>query len=152
MSNIFPRHSHHARKLPLTAPTRELCSGPTVVVPPAAFMASTIADTLAIARAHADHTIDSDSSDTESDTSTKSVVPTYAFAFDIDGVLIKGGQVIPEAKEAMRILNGENEDGIKVPYIFLTNVRIDISQLFPRIQSKLTKKYLGWRTYRRRAL
>ncbi|CCX31552.1 HAD superfamily hydrolase-like protein [Pyronema domesticum] len=121
MSNIFPRHSHHARKLPPTAPTRELCSGPTIVVPPAAFMASTIADTLAIARAHADHTIDSDSSDTESDTSTKSVVPTYAFAFDIDGVLIKGGQVIPEAKKAMRILNGENEDGIKVPYIFLTN-------------------------------
>jgi hypothetical protein len=44
-------------------------------------------------------------------------VPTsdnYAFAFDIDGVLIKGGQVIPEAIEAMKVLNGENEFGVKV--------------------------------------
>lgn len=38
----------------------------------------------------------------------------YAFAFDIDGVLIKGGQVIPEAIEAMKVLNGQNEYGIKV--------------------------------------
>jgi hypothetical protein len=38
----------------------------------------------------------------------------YAFAFDIDGVLIKGGKVIPEAIEAMRVLNGQNEFGIKV--------------------------------------
>lgn len=38
----------------------------------------------------------------------------YAFAFDIDGVLIKGGEVIPEAVDAMRVLNGENEYGIKV--------------------------------------
>ena len=45
----------------------------------------------------------------------------YAFAFDIDGVLIKGGEVIPEAIDAMRVLNGENEYGIKVPYIFVTN-------------------------------
>jgi HAD superfamily hydrolase (TIGR01456 family) len=45
----------------------------------------------------------------------------YAFAFDIDGVLIKGGEVIPEAIEAMKVLNGQNEYGIKVPYIFVTN-------------------------------
>jgi hypothetical protein len=38
----------------------------------------------------------------------------YAFAFDIDGVLIKGGEVIPEAIEAMKVLNGQNEYGIKV--------------------------------------
>lgn len=38
----------------------------------------------------------------------------YAYAFDIDGVLIKGGSVIPEAVEAMKVLNGENEYGIKV--------------------------------------
>jgi hypothetical protein len=38
----------------------------------------------------------------------------YAFAFDIDGVLIKGGEVIPEAKEAMKMLNGANEYNIKV--------------------------------------
>jgi len=45
----------------------------------------------------------------------------YAYAFDIDGVLIKGGEVIPEAIEAMKVLNGENEYNIKVPYIFVTN-------------------------------
>ena len=38
----------------------------------------------------------------------------YAFAFDIDGVLIKGGEVIPEAKEAMKMLNGVNEYNIKL--------------------------------------
>ncbi|RMZ79936.1 hypothetical protein DV738_g2981, partial [Chaetothyriales sp. CBS 135597] len=48
-------------------------------------------------------------------------VDTYAFAFDIDGVLIKGGDVIPEAIEAMKVLNGENPYGVKVPYIFVTN-------------------------------
>lgn len=46
---------------------------------------------------------------------------TFAFAFDIDGVLIRGGAPIPEAIEAMKMLNGENEWGVKVPYIFLTN-------------------------------
>lgn len=46
---------------------------------------------------------------------------TFAFAFDIDGVLIRGGRPIPEAIEAMKLLNGENEYGVKVPYIFLTN-------------------------------
>jgi HAD superfamily hydrolase (TIGR01456 family) len=49
------------------------------------------------------------------------VADDFAFAFDIDGVLIRGGNVIPEAVEAMKVLNGENEYGIRVPYIFLTN-------------------------------
>jgi hypothetical protein len=39
---------------------------------------------------------------------------TFAFAFDIDGVLIRGGRPIPEAVEAMKLLNGENEYGVKV--------------------------------------
>jgi hypothetical protein len=48
---------------------------------------------------------------------TPSDVPTadsFAFAFDIDGVLIRGGKPIPEAIEAMKMLNGENEYGMKV--------------------------------------
>lgn len=45
----------------------------------------------------------------------------YAFAFDIDGVLLKGEDVIPQAPEAMRLLNGDNEYNIRVPYIFVTN-------------------------------
>ncbi|CDK26794.1 unnamed protein product [Kuraishia capsulata CBS 1993] len=48
-------------------------------------------------------------------------VASYAFAFDIDGVIVKGPNTIPEAKEAMRMLNGENPYNVKVPYIFVTN-------------------------------
>jgi hypothetical protein len=43
-----------------------------------------------------------------------SVTDKYAFAFDIDGVLIRGGRPIPEAIEAMKVLNGKNSYGIKV--------------------------------------
>ena len=42
------------------------------------------------------------------------VADNFAFAFDIDGVLVRGGRPIPEAIEAMKMLNGENEYGIRV--------------------------------------
>ena len=42
------------------------------------------------------------------------VADNFAFAFDIDGVLVRGGNPIPEAIEAMKMLNGENEYGIRV--------------------------------------
>ncbi|THC91806.1 hypothetical protein EYZ11_008738 [Aspergillus tanneri] len=45
----------------------------------------------------------------------------FALAFDIDGVLIRGGDPIPEAVEALKYINGDNPYGIKVPYIFVTN-------------------------------
>ena len=48
---------------------------------------------------------------------TPAEIPTadsFAFAFDIDGVLIRGGRPLPEAIEAMKMLNGENEYGMKV--------------------------------------
>lgn len=48
-------------------------------------------------------------------------VASYAFAFDIDGVLIRGPETIPQAPQALRMLNGENKYNIKVPYIFITN-------------------------------
>lgn len=57
-------------------------------------------------------------SDEESDDTPE--VP-YAFAFDIDGVLLRGGTPIPEAIEAMAVLNGKNERNLKIPYIFITN-------------------------------
>ena len=38
----------------------------------------------------------------------------FAFAFDIDGVLVRGGRPIPEAIEAMKVLNGDNEFGVNV--------------------------------------
>lgn len=58
-------------------------------------------------------------SDEESDDSPE--VP-YAFAFDIDGVLLRGGTPIQEAIEAMAILNGKNERNLKVPYIFISKI------------------------------
>ncbi|CCH45011.1 Cat eye syndrome critical region protein 5 [Wickerhamomyces ciferrii] len=48
-------------------------------------------------------------------------VASYAFAFDIDGVIVRGPETIPEAVEALKLLNGENKYNIKVPYIFITN-------------------------------
>lgn len=44
-----------------------------------------------------------------------------AFAFDIDGVLVHGDRLIPEGRRVLEILNGDNELGIKIPHIFLTN-------------------------------
>ena len=38
----------------------------------------------------------------------------FAFAFDVDGVLIRGGKPIPAAIDAMKVLNGQNEYGIKM--------------------------------------
>lgn len=43
-----------------------------------------------------------------------SVSDKFAYAFDIDGVLIRGGRPIPEAVEAMKVLNGKNQYGIKM--------------------------------------
>lgn len=44
-----------------------------------------------------------------------------AFAFDIDGVLKAGPKVLPEAKRALQILEGNNPRNQKIPYIFITN-------------------------------
>ncbi|TFK44483.1 HAD-like domain-containing protein [Crucibulum laeve] len=47
--------------------------------------------------------------------------PPLAFVFDIDGVLIRGPSVLPAAKRALAMLEGENPFGVKIPYILLTN-------------------------------
>ncbi|TVY25052.1 putative CDP-alcohol phosphatidyltransferase class-I family protein [Lachnellula hyalina] len=52
---------------------------------------------------------------------TTSAAKNMAFAFDIDGVLVHGDRLIPEGKRVLEILNGDNELGIKIPHIFLTN-------------------------------
>jgi HAD superfamily hydrolase (TIGR01456 family) len=44
-----------------------------------------------------------------------------AFAFDIDGVFVQGERLIKQGRRALQILNGDNNLGIKIPYIFLTN-------------------------------
>ncbi|KAK0386707.1 hypothetical protein NLU13_6542 [Sarocladium strictum] len=40
------------------------------------------------------------------------VADRFVYAFDIDGVLVRGGKAIPEAIEAMKVLNGQNEYGV----------------------------------------
>ncbi|BCS20835.1 uncharacterized protein APUU_21267S [Aspergillus puulaauensis] len=48
-------------------------------------------------------------------------VKNMAFCFDIDGVLAHGNIGLQQAKDTLRILNGDNELGIQFPYILLTN-------------------------------
>jgi HAD superfamily hydrolase (TIGR01456 family) len=48
-------------------------------------------------------------------------VASYAFAFDIDGVLVRGPDTLNSGIEAIKYLDGENPYNIKVPYIFVTN-------------------------------
>lgn len=38
----------------------------------------------------------------------------FALAFDIDGVLVKGGEALPASIQAMRYINGDNPFGVKV--------------------------------------
>ena len=100
----------------------DLFSGPAIVGPPdrldSQSGASEIAQALELARAKM-----AQSSPTSTPPISEPATPNgtslattdkYAFAFDIDGVLIKGGEVIPEAIEAMKVLNGENEYSMKV--------------------------------------
>lgn len=103
--------------------TREdLVSGPSIVVPPKHLMANSNAHETAKSMEKAKmHLEDYESSEEStpraaSPVSGMPLVTTdrYAFAFDIDGVLIRGGRPIPAAIEAMKVLNGENKYGIKV--------------------------------------
>ncbi|KAK4693606.1 hypothetical protein P7C71_g3825, partial [Lecanoromycetidae sp. Uapishka_2] len=108
-----------------TASFDDLSLGPSVVVPPKHMQAPSDAHETAAALEMAKHRLST--LDTANGTTTPTTPPVttttddYAFAFDIDGVLIRGGRPIPEAIEAMKVLNGQNEYGVKVPYIFLTN-------------------------------
>ncbi|KAI5281026.1 hypothetical protein KEM54_003440, partial [Ascosphaera aggregata] len=45
----------------------------------------------------------------------------FAFGFDVDGVLLRGKEAIPEAKEALKVLNGQNDFGIRIPFFLVTN-------------------------------
>lgn len=115
--------SRYARRLSSTEATREAINmGPTVVVPPKHLMAPSEASEVATALEAARHHVDAPAAPGTPPTPPETTVTDkYAFAFDIDGVLIRGGRPIPEAVEAMKVLNGQNEYGIKVPYIFVTN-------------------------------
>ena len=89
---------------------------PTVVVPPKHLMAPSEAHETAAAMELARHQLEDFSSplSTPETPPETTVTGKYAFAFDIDGVLIRGGRPIPEAITAMKVLNGQNSHGIKV--------------------------------------
>jgi HAD superfamily hydrolase (TIGR01456 family) len=136
--NYLVPESQRTRRLSSFSATRaDLFSGPTVLVPPKHLMAEpngahVTAESIELAKKHLEDSATSSEEATpasgspvlkavSTQNSASSITDKYAFAFDIDGVLIRGGRVIPEAIEAMKVLNGENEFGIKVPYIFVTN-------------------------------
>ena len=106
------------RRLSSTEATREALTlrSPTVVVPPKHLMAPSDAHEVAAAMEMARLDIEDFTSPSSGPVSPmeSSVTDKYAFAFDIDGVLIRGGRPIPEAIEAMQVLNGKNAYGVKM--------------------------------------
>lgn len=113
---IPPAGQKTRRMSSVTASTDAITRGPTVVVPPKHLMAPSTASEVAEAMEIARREMEEGRSETSTPTTPPETIVTdkYAYAFDIDGVLIRGGDVIPEAIEAMKMLNGENEYGIKV--------------------------------------
>ena len=115
---LSTRPSHRLRRLSSEDASTEALSSraPTVVVPPKHLMAPSNAHEVAAAMEMARHELEEFSSPLDSPATPveTTVTDKYAFAFDIDGVLIRGGRPIPEAIEAMQVLNGKNKYGIKV--------------------------------------
>lgn len=102
-----------------TAKFDDLALGPAIVVPPEKMDQPSDAHETAAALEMAKHRlskIEANASgiSTPETPPESDVTDTYAFAFDIDGVLIRGGKPIPQAVEAMKVLNGQNEYGVKV--------------------------------------
>ena len=102
-----------------TAKFDDLSLGPSIVVPPEQMHLPGDAHETAAAMEMAKHRLSKlEASDgilsTPGTPPETDVTDTYAFAFDIDGVLIRGGKPIPEAVEAMKVLNGQNELGVKM--------------------------------------
>jgi len=102
-----------------TASFDDLNIGPSVVVPPGKMDKPTDAHETAAAMEIAKFRLAYDASTTDVPSTPPVIEGTtttdsYAYAFDIDGVLLRGGKPIPAAIEAMKVLNGANEWDIKV--------------------------------------
>lgn len=115
------RRSTTRRLSSLSTSRADLFGGPAVVAPPQYMEKPSNAHETAMAMEMAKHHLADDEEATPPETGPHTPVegeqPTtdkFAFAFDIDGVLIRGGKVIPEAIQAMKLLNGQNTYNIKV--------------------------------------
>jgi hypothetical protein len=98
---VPPPGSRFARRLSSVEASREnIQMGPTVVVPPQHLMAPSAGSEIATGFEAARHRLESVGSPVSPGVTPPetSVTDKYAFAFDIDGVLIRGGRPIPDAQ------------------------------------------------------
>ena len=116
--------------------------GPTVLVPPKHMMAPSSANEVATAMATARQEIETlKLPGTPPIPAETLVTDKFAFAFDIDGVLIRGGKPIPEAIEAMKMLNGANEYALKV---YVHPIAVYHAQLLNTFQTLHICHQRGW--------
>lgn len=106
----------------IDASRADLYSGPNVIVPPDHLRAPLDTEDIAIALELAKQRLNEASSSTEvtprpASPVQRPVVETtdnFALAFDIDGVLVKGGEALPESIDAMKYINGDNPYNVKM--------------------------------------
>lgn len=95
----------------------DLYSGPIVIAPPENMNAPYDADGTAMRLERARKSIDETASDggtPEVEQPDRSSTDKFAIAFDIDGVLLKGGKPLPASIGAMKYINGGNPYGVKM--------------------------------------
>lgn len=63
--------------------------------------------------------------------SEAAALPDFGFVFDIDGVLIRGWDILPNAKEALKTVHNSG-----VPYLFVTNNGMDTEEERAKILTK----------------
>ena len=95
----------------------DLYSGPTVIAPPEDMKEPCDANGTAARLERARKSIDETASDRatpEVEQPDQSGTDKFAIAFDIDGILVKGGKALPESISAMKYINGDNPYGVKM--------------------------------------
>src|SRR4051794_1944123 len=95
----------------------DLYSGPIVIAPPENMKAPCDADGTATRLERARRSIDETAADgatPEVERPDRSSTDKFAIAFDIDGVLLKGGKPLPASIGAMKYINGDNPYGVKM--------------------------------------